>query len=108
MGIKTDSTPVEEPKDPDACNLFALFQLFASDEERDEMAQRYRKGGVGYGEVKKRLLALMLEHFKEARMRREEIERHPDLVEEALKKGAEKAHENAAAVMSAVRNAVGV
>ena len=108
MGIKTDSTPVEEPKDPKTCNLFALFHLFASDEERDDMERRYREGGVGYGEVKKRLLSMILEHFKEARERREEIEQHPELVEAVLKKGAGRARDSAAGVITAVRKAVGL
>src|SRR3954463_9545259 len=53
--IVTDSTPVEAPKDPDACSLFGLFRLFAPSEERAEVERRYRAGGVGYGEMKTRL-----------------------------------------------------
>ena len=74
MAIQTDSTPVEAPKDPDKCKLFALVKLLASEEEKAEIERRYRAGGIGYGEVKKRLLALMLEHFREARERRKELE----------------------------------
>ena len=108
MGIKTDSTPVESPKDPDTCSLFALFKLFAGDAEREEMARRYRAGGVGYGEVKKRLLALVLEHFKEARERRRELEAHPEIVQRTLAEGAEKARTNASATLKAARQAVGL
>lgn len=108
MGIKTDSTPVESPKDPDTCSLFALFKLFAGDAEREEMARRYRAGGVGYGEVKKRLLALVLEHFKEARERRRELEAHPEIVQRTLARGAEKARANACATIKAARQAVGL
>jgi tryptophanyl-tRNA synthetase len=108
MGIKTDSTPVESPKDPDTCNLFALFKLFAGDAERTEMAARYRAGGVGYGEVKKRLLGLVLEHFKEARERRKELEAHPEIVQRTLNLGAEKARASAEPTLKAARKAVGL
>ena len=107
MAIKTDSTPVEEPKDPDRCNVFALFRLFAPEPEREEVAQRYREGGIGYGEVKKRLFELMLDHFGPARERRKELAENPDLIRKALDRGAEKGRESAAPVMEAVRRAVG-
>jgi tryptophanyl-tRNA synthetase len=108
MAIKTDSTPVEEPKDPDTCNVFALFKLFASEEERKEMAARYRKGGMGYGEVKKRLLELMLERFAEARERRKEYEADPGKVRKALEMGRDKARANARPTLQAAREAVGI
>ena len=108
MGIKTDSTPVEDPKDPDRCNVFALYKLFAADDERADMERRYREGGVGYGETKKRLLELILEHFKEARARREELGRDKDSVRRILKEGAERARESAMPQMKAVREAVGI
>ncbi len=108
MGIKTDSTPVESPKDPETCNLFALFKLFASEAERREMATRYRAGGVGYGEVKKRLLGLVLEHFREARERRRDLEAHPEAVRRTLTLGAEKARASAAQTLRAAREAVGL
>src|SRR5262249_6599057 len=60
MGIVTDSTPVEAPKDPATSTLFALYRLFASGAERAEMEQRFRAGGYGYGEAKKALLARTL------------------------------------------------
>jgi tryptophanyl-tRNA synthetase len=106
MSMKTDSKGVAEPKDPDACNLFALFRLFAPAAERDAMAERYRKGGVGYGEVKKRLAELILEHFAEARRRRAALT--AEEVEAALRRGAEKARSAARATLAVVRRAVGL
>ena len=108
MSIKTDSTPVEAPKDPDKCNVFALFRLFASADERADVERRYREGGIGYGAVKKRLAELMLDHFSEARARRGEYAADPGLVRKALALGAGKARASAAAVMKPVRHAVGV
>jgi len=108
MSIKTDSTPVEEPKDPDKCNVYALLKLFASEEERAEVEKRYREGGIGYGEVKKRLHEHVMEHFAAARARRAELMQDPGVVKAALDRGAEKARASAAEVMRAVRAAVGV
>jgi tryptophanyl-tRNA synthetase len=108
MAIKTDSTPVEEPKNPDTCNVFALFKLLASAGERDDMAARYRKGGMGYGEVKKRLLELVLEHFHDARERRKEFEADPAKVRKALDLGRDKARANARPTLKAAREAVGL
>jgi tryptophanyl-tRNA synthetase len=108
MGIKTDSTPVEAPKDPDKCNLFALVKLLASDAERDDIARRYRQGGIGYGEVKKRLLALVLEYFREARDRRKELAADMSRVRKALDEGVAKARASARPTLLAARQAVGL
>ena len=108
MSIKTDSTPVEDPKDPDKCNVYALLRLFATDEERAEVERRYREGGIGYGEVKQRLFAVVLEHFKEARTRRAALDADPDVVRKALDRGAEKARASAVETLRAVKQAVGV
>jgi tryptophanyl-tRNA synthetase len=108
MGIQTDSTPVEAPKDPDKCNLFALFKLLAPEEEKLDVERRYRAGGIGYGEVKKRLLALMLERFHEARERRKELEKDGATVRKALDLGAEKARASARPTLRAARQAVGL
>ena len=108
MSIKTDSTPVEDPKDPEKCNVYALFKLIAGEDERAEVERRYREGGIGYGEVKKRLFALVMEHFKEARERREHLAANPETVRKALGEGAERARANAGKTMRAVREAVGL
>ena len=108
MSIKTDSTPVEAPKDPDQCNVLTLLGHFASVEERAEWADRYRAGGIGYGEVKKRLAELFEEHFAPARARREQLAAHPDEVEDVLATAAGKARAVAAVVMDDVRRACGL
>jgi tryptophanyl-tRNA synthetase len=108
MRIVTDSTPVEAPKDPDTDNLFALYSLFASDDEKEALAARYRAGGLGYGEVKKMLVQKIDAYFAPARARRKELERHPSVVESALRKGAEKARAEAGETMRLVREATGL
>ena len=91
MKIVTDSTPVEAPKDPDKCNIFALLKLVASPEELAQWEQRYRSGGMGYGEAKKRLAELMIDYFRPYRQKRAELESHLDVVDALLRKGAERA-----------------
>jgi tryptophanyl-tRNA synthetase len=108
MRIVTDSKTVEEPKDPDTCNVFALYKLFAPDAQRDEMAARYRKGGLGYGEVKKALAELFEAHFGPLRRRREELQKDPGHVEAVLKRGAERARAEARRTLQKARQAVGL
>jgi tryptophanyl-tRNA synthetase len=108
MRVVTDSTPVADPKDPDRDNVFALYSLFASAGERDALAQRYRAGGLGYGDAKKMLIAKIDETFAAARDRRRELQRDPERVEAVLRRGAEKANAVANATMRAVREAVGL
>jgi tryptophanyl-tRNA synthetase len=107
MSIVTDSTPVEAPKDPDKCTVFALYKLFATPEQTEELAARYRKGGVGYGEVKKKLVAMVLEYFADARQRKRELLAHPDYVEDVLQAGGAKARETASEVLARCREAAG-
>ncbi len=108
MGIVTDSTPLEAPKDPDRCNVFAIYSLFATPQEKEALAARYRAGGMGYGEAKKMLLAKINEHFAAARQRRKELAANPDRVEEILRQGAQKARAEARQTMALVRQAVGM
>ncbi|HKA35796.1 MAG TPA: tryptophan--tRNA ligase [Thermoanaerobaculia bacterium] len=108
MKIVTDSTPVEEKKDPDNDNLFALYSLFADEAEKEALAKRYRAGGLGYGEVKKMLLSKIDSHFAAARARRKDLERHPSIVDSALRKGAERARTEAQETMRLVREATGL
>ena len=103
MGIVTDSTPVEAPKDPDKCNVFALYSLFATDEEKAALAARYRAGGMGYGEAKKMLLEKINDHFAPARERRKELAAQPEQVEEVLRARAEQARAEARKTMALVR-----
>jgi tryptophanyl-tRNA synthetase len=108
MKIVTDSTPVEAPKDPEECNVFALLRLFAPPEELAQWDRRYRSGGMGYGEAKKRLAELIIEYFKPYRQKRAELENNPDAVDAMLKKGAERARAAGAPTLLAARKAVGL
>lgn len=108
MRIVTDSTPVEEPKDPEGCNVFALLKLFCSAEELGEWEQRYRKGGLGYGEAKKRLGVLMTDFFGPFRQKRAELENDISYVKQTLAKGAERARAVAVETVARVREAVGL
>jgi tryptophanyl-tRNA synthetase len=108
MSIVTDSTPVEAPKDPEKCNVFALYSLFATDDEKAALAARYRAGGMGYGDAKKMLLDKINEHFAPPRAKRKELAAQPDRVESILRKGAERARAEARQTMALVRKAVGM
>ena len=108
MRIVTDSTPVEEPKDPENCNVFALLKLVASPEELAEWEGRYRGVGMGYGEAKKRLAELLIEYFKPYRQKRAELEDNIDYVKEVLVKGAERAKAVASKTLAQARKAVGL
>jgi len=108
MRIVTDSTPVEAPKDPEKDSLFTLYSLFADDDEKKALAARYRTGGLGYGEVKKMLIQKIDAHFAPARARRKELEKHPSVLEAALRRGAESAGAEAKETMRLVREATGL
>lgn len=108
MSIVTDSTPLEAPKDPETCNVFALYKLFATPEQTADMAARYRAGGMGYGTAKKELAALFEEKFAPLREKRAALEAHPDEVEDILRAGAEKARTEARKTLHAARRAVGL
>jgi tryptophanyl-tRNA synthetase len=108
MGIVTDSTPVEAPKNPETCNVFALYSLFATEEEKAALAARYRAGGMGYGEAKKLLLEKINTHFAPAREKRKQLAANPEYVEEVLRRGAQRARAEARKTMAIVRRAVGM
>ena len=108
MKIVTDSTPVEDPKDPDSCSVFALYRLFAGQSEVESMKERYLKGGTGYGQVKKELLEILVEYFRPYREKRSIFENDPAEVCRILKMGAEKTREAASVTLSKVREAVGI
>jgi tryptophanyl-tRNA synthetase len=108
MRIVTDSTPLEEPKDPERCTVMALYRLVATDEEAAEMAERYRAGGYGYGDAKKVLFAALQRYFEPFRERRAELEADPDYVEGILQNGAERARTEARKTLNAARRAVGL
>ena len=108
MGIVTDSTPMEEPKEPDGNSVYELYKLFATGEEVAEMAANFRAGGYGYGHAKKALLAAYHRIFDPFKMRRDELEKDPDALEDILREGAKKARAAASPVMEKVRRAVGL
>lgn len=107
MSIVSDSTPLEDPKDPDN-NITKLYKLFATKEELTAMEEKFKAGNYGYGHAKKELLDAMLAYFEEARTRREELVQNPEYVEEVLRKGAEKARALAIAKIKDVKKAVGL
>jgi len=108
MGIVTDSKGVDEPKDPDASTVFALYSLFANPEERAALAEAFRRGGTGYGDAKKALLEKIVAHFGAARERRRALEADADTVEDVLRDGAARARAAVAELMNDVREAAGV
>ena len=108
MAIVTDSTKVEDPKDPEKCNVFALYSLFATEEEKAALAGRYRAGGMGYGDAKKMLLEKINGYFGPFREKRKQLAANPEHVESVLRSGAQKARAEARKTMALVREAVGM
>ena len=108
MSIVTDSTPVEDPKDPSESTPFLLLRLMADSEETQEWEQRYRAGGMGYGDVKKRLVQLLDQTFGPYRERRRELAADPAYVEDVLAEGGRKARAVAHGVMQLCREATGL
>jgi len=108
MKIVTDSVPVEEPKNPDKCNVFALLRLVASSDELGEWENKYRAGGLGYGQAKKRLAELMIDYFKPYRQKRAELENNIDYVKEVLANGAKRAKAVAGETLEKARQAIGL
>jgi tryptophanyl-tRNA synthetase len=107
MSILTDSTPLESPKDPDACNVFALYQLLASKEQTQEMRNNYLGGNYGYGHAKKALFQLILERFKHERSVFNQLMAHPVEIDWQLEQGEAKATEIASEVLERVRKKLG-
>ena len=108
MSIVTDCKGLEEPKDPENCNVVALFKLFASDAEVEEMKAKYRAGNYGYGHAKKELFDKMWAYFEPMRKKRDELAVNLDYVEEILRKNGERAREEAEKLLGKVRRAVGL
>ncbi len=108
MRIVTDATPVEEPKDPDKCNLFALYRLFSTPEELAELRERYLAPGLKYVDVKKDLLERIWNYYAPHRERHEELLSHPDTIRDILKSGAAKARAIARETMELVHSRVGL
>lgn len=107
MGIKTDSTPLEDPKDPETDTVFALYKILASEEQVAEMRSNYLGGNYGYGHAKKALYELILEEFGEAREKFAYYMNHKEELDDALSVGAEKARKVAGEVLDRVRTKLG-
>ena len=108
MSIMTDSTPVEDPKDPSNSIILDLFSLVASDQKFEEMKDDFLKGGFGYGDFKKRLFEAFWEYFEPMRTRRKEIFEDPQYIEKILNEGAERAREAASTTLKRARLACGI
>lgn len=107
MSIVTDSKPLEEPKDPDTCNVFALYQLLAEPSEIAEMRQNYLGGNYGYGHAKQALFELIIKNFAEERERFVNYFENRDLLEKELQAGEEKARKVGKAVLEKVKAKLG-
>jgi tryptophanyl-tRNA synthetase len=108
MSILTDATPVESPKDPDNSIIYNIYKLFGTQEQSAALADRFRAGGMGYGDAKKQLFELLWEYFRPYRLKREELASNMDYVAALRKTGADKARKVASQTMDNVRKLVGV
>ena len=107
MSIETDSTPLEEPKNPDACNVFGIYQLIASEEETEALRKKYVAGGFGYGHAKTELLNLILSKFKDERERFDYYMNNLSELDKKLQEGAEKTRRIAQQTLARVRKQLG-
>ncbi len=108
MSLVTDSTPVADPKPTEGSALYQLLKIFAPPEERSWVEGAFADGGVGYGDMKKRLFDYFLATFGPARARYDELMADPAEIDRILRTGAEKARETVAPLMDEVRKAVGI
>ncbi len=108
MRITTDSRPMDQPKEPDEDHLYQLYSLVATPAETAEMAALYRRGGFGYGEVKKALADAAERYFGPARAKRAELAAQPDRIRQILADGAARARKKAATVLARAEKACGV
>ena len=106
--IETDSTPLEEPKNPDTCNVFALYKLLGTPEQVEEMRQNYLNGGYGYGHAKQALYELILEKYADARTKFDELMNDKVTLDTFLENGALKARDVAQKVLKRTRNKLGL
>jgi tryptophanyl-tRNA synthetase len=107
MGIQTDSTPLEEPKNPDTCSVFQLYSYIAAKEQLEDLREKYLAGGFGYGHAKQALYELILEKFQDQREKFNHLVKNPGEVESALQIGEAKANEVAGEVLKRVREKLG-
>lgn len=108
MKVVTDSTALQDPKDADNCNVFALYNLFANKSEEQRLKERYQAGGMGYGHAKQELFEKFWEYFRPFRKKREELSQNMDYIQDILKKGGEKARQTASTTLDKVKKATGL
>ncbi len=108
MSIVTDSTPVDQPKNPDKCNLYKIYSLFLDKEERLDLKNRYLNHPLKYSDIKKELLGKVIEYFRPYREKRKEISEDMGYVNEVLKKGKDKAQKVAGETIDRVKDAIGI
>ena len=107
MGIKTDSTPMEDPKKTENCNVFKLYKLLSSDEQKAQLKSRYEAGNFGYGHAKQELFELICVNFSAEREKFNHLIENKNIIEEKLQKGADKARVIAREVLTRVRTNIG-
>lgn len=107
MSIVTDSTPLEEPKNPDTCNVYHIYKVIATPEQQEQLRQKYLGGNYGYGHAKTELFELILEYFKEERQRYEHLISNPAELDAILMEGAAKASVVITDVLKRVREKLG-
>ena len=108
MKIVTNSQDVEEPKDPDSCNVFSIYKLFATEEEQSALRERYLAGGLGWGHAKQELFEKLEETFGSMRDKYDELMADTSYLDKVLKEGAEKARAIASETISRLRKAAGI
>ena len=107
MGIKTDSTPMEDPKKTENCNVFKLYKLLSSDEQKSQLKSRYEAGNFGYGHAKQELFELICANFSAEREKFNHLIENKNIIEDKLQKGADKARVIAREVLTRVRTNIG-
>jgi tryptophanyl-tRNA synthetase len=108
MSIKTDSAPVDQPKNPETCCLFQIFRHFAPADRTQDVLRLYKEGGAAYGTIKKELVGILWDYFAAARAERARLVADPGFVKKTLEMGKQKASEIAAATLAEARRKVGV
>lgn len=108
MSIQTDSKSVEDVKDPLTCNIYKIYELFATEQQQDNMRDKYLAGGFGYGDAKKELLQVYEEYFAEANERRKKLLENPESVRDVLREGSVKATSFADKFMKEVNKKIGL
>ena len=107
MSIVTDSTPMEEPKDPSSCHVFSLYKLLANNDQIDALSHKYKAGNFGYGHAKQELFELIIEKFSDEREKFNYLMQNKSEIDKELRAGAEKAKIIAKQVLNRVRSKTG-